>query len=235
MKRTMLNIILLTIIFYAFSVTKAGYVLSNISGTMSVKGYNNSNFSKLVENPSEVLVLVNKTNVLNQGYAPKDLRKVNAPSIYNDIRMRKEAADSIEKMINSAQKSGVYLYCLSGYRSYNLQSQLYNQRLRQRGRAYTESYIAKPGSSEHQTGLAIDITNKPAKGSGIPEKFGFSKEGKWLEDNSYKFGFILRYPKGKENTTKYNYEPWHFRYVGVADAKQIKSSGIVLEEYLIKN
>jgi D-alanyl-D-alanine carboxypeptidase len=227
----MRNIILLTIIFYGFSVSKAGYALSNINGAMSVKGYNNSNPSKLVENPSDVLVLVNKTNYLNQSYVPKDLRKVNAPSVYDDIRMRKEAADALEKMINSAQKSGVYLYCLSGYRSYNLQSQLYNQRIRQRGKEYTERYIARPGRSEHQTGLAIDIINKPSKGSVIPNKFGYSKEGKWLENNSYKFGFILRYPKGKENTTAYNYEPWHFRYVGVAAAKQIRSTGIALEEY----
>lgn len=232
MKRIARDIVLFTIIFSSSSLINECNVVTASNKTVSSETLNNPNSSKLIKNPYDILVLVNRKNILSPGYIPKDLAKVNAPSVSDRILMRKEAAKALENMIDSARKSGVSLYCLSGYRSYNVQAQLYSRRIKERGKEYTEKYIASAGRSEHQTGLAIDIVNRSSKNGVIPSSFGNTKEGKWLFNNSYKFGFILRYPRGKENITGINYEPWHFRYVGVTAAIQIKNRGIVLEEYL---
>jgi zinc D-Ala-D-Ala carboxypeptidase len=184
------------------------------------------------KNPADITVLINKGSSLRSNYIPKDLVKVDAPCISNNVLMRKEAAEAFKKMCEAAKKEKVLLYGLSGYRSYNVQVQLYNQSLKKRGKGYTDKYIAAAGNSEHQTGLAIDIINKVSESGHISTSFGDTKEGKWLVNNAHKYGFILRYPRGKESITKINYEPWHFRYVGIAAAKDIKARGIVLEEYL---
>ena len=116
----------------------------------------------------------------------------------------------------------------SAYRSYESQKNVYNNRVKNQGKESADAYVAKPGFSEHQTGLCIDITNKDryfVEGT---------EEVEWLKENCSKFGFIIRYPKDKKDVTGIEYEPWHIRYVGKDVAKYISDNGITLEEYLEK-
>lgn len=135
------------------------------------------------------------------------------------------ALNEFNNMKKEALKSGVYLNIISGFRSYQTQVFTYNDYVSKFGRALADTFSAKPGYSEHQTGLAFDI-------GAIDYNYGNTKEGKWLVSNSYKYGFILRYPKDKQSITGYRYEPWHFRYVGNPVATDIYNSGLCLEEYL---
>lgn len=179
---------------------------------------------------AQEVMLVNKSSTLSKNYVPQNL--VQPDIVYlNSVEgeeklLDEEAAISIEKLFYQAKMENIKLYATSGYRSYELQKNLYKDRVKSQGKITAEKYVARPGESEHQTGLAIDITNE--------ERYftGDTKEAKWLENNSYKFGFIVRYPKDKEYITGFNYEPWHLRYVGVEIAKQIHEREIVLEEYL---
>lgn len=132
-------------------------------------------------------------------------------------------------MCKDALKENIKLYGGSGYRSYSTQSGLYNHYVKEDGKANADTYSARPGHSEHQTGLAIDIVT--SKGGFVYENY---QEYKWLIKNSYKYGFILRYPKGKENITGYMYEPWHYRYLGTDIATEIHNLNITYEEYVAK-
>ncbi len=188
---------------------------------------------KDVSASSNALMLVNKENNIKKDYEPQDLVKINVRTTPNiteeETYMAKTAADALKKMFAEAEDEGVHLYALSGYRSYNTQKGIYDRNIEEKGFDYTSKYVAQPGQSEHQTGLAMDITNET-----YSLDSNETAEGAWLEKNSYKFGFILRYDDGKEGITGYNYEPWHFRYVGKKEAKKIFESGITLEEYLEK-
>lgn len=179
-------------------------------------------------------VLVNKEYPIDEDYVPSDLVMPNVDfsfSFADEKRyMRKEAAESLEKMFAAAEYYGHKLYATSGYRSYSRQTTLYNYNLLNRGYDYTNVYSARPGRSEHQTGLAMDITSKSVSKQ-LTDKFADTEEGKWVKDNCYKYGFILRYPKDKEAITGYAYEPWHFRYVGYDLAKYIYDNNITLDEY----
>ena len=124
-----------------------------------------------------------------------------------------------------ALKDGVKLKIISGFRSYGYQEEIYNIYVKEFGEAKTNTFSAKPGHSEHQTGLAIDICEDS-------DKFIGTKEDIWLQQNAHKFGFIIRYPKGKEYITGYKYEPWHLRYLGTKHSKIIYDKNITLEEYL---
>ncbi|MDT8716802.1 M15 family metallopeptidase [Clostridium sp. 19966] len=184
-----------------------------------------------VINQDSNLILVNKENQLPSNYIPNDLVKVNInfykTAADEEKHMRKEAAKALEALFNSASKDGIILYGVNGYRSYSTQKALYKEEMQKNGKDYAEEYVAKPGDSEHQTGLAMDVTNKNYSTS-----FETTKEGRWLAKNCYKFGFIIRYPLNKQETTGYNYEPWHIRFVGIDAAKYIFDKGLVLEEYL---
>ena len=178
------------------------------------------------------LMLVNKENTLSLKYEPKNLTKVNidflSDSADEEKYMDKEAAMSIEELFKTAKSEGINLIGTSAYRSYKTQVKIMNKNIKEKGLDYANNYVALPGKSEHQTGLAIDVTN---------EARCFDKtslEAQWLANNAYRFGFILRYPEGKENITGYNYEPWHVRYVGKEAAKEIYDKNITLEEYLNK-
>ncbi|GEP84924.1 D-alanyl-D-alanine carboxypeptidase [Staphylococcus piscifermentans] len=141
------------------------------------------------------------------------------------------ARTQLNKMIEDGRKHGLNILYRSGFRSYAEQTQLYNSYVQRDGKAAADKYSAAPGTSEHQTGLAFDVGTNPSNAD-FKEAFGQTREGKWLADNAYKYGFILRYPKGKEKITGYQYEPWHFRYVGKKDAKKIHAQKLTLEEYL---
>ena len=125
----------------------------------------------------------------------------------------------------AAKKDGYSLTIVSGFRSYSYQGQLYNNYVARDGKAAADTYSARPGHSEHQTGLAMDINNASSSFNNTPE-------AKWIAENCYKYGFILRYPKGKENITGYMYESWHVRYLGKQLAKEVCDSGLTLEEFL---
>lgn len=135
------------------------------------------------------------------------------------------AQTAFDEMKNSAAADGISLAILSGYRSYEYQENLYNKYMTERGIAAADEVSARPGHSEHQSGLCMDINSTEFS-------FADTKEAKWIEENCAEFGFIIRFPKGKEEITGYDYEPWHVRYVGKEVAKNITENGICLEEYL---
>ncbi|MEG1363911.1 MAG: M15 family metallopeptidase, partial [Clostridia bacterium] len=151
-------------------------------------------------------------------------KKYGIPSSYNP-GANKVALDSYNKLKNDAKVSGFNINILSGFRSYNTQSQIYSNYVKQYGQAVTDTFSAKPGYSEHQTGLAFDVGS-------ISNSYGDTPSGKWLANNCYKYGYIIRYPKNKQGITGYKYEPWHIRYVGVVTATKIFNSGLCLEEFL---
>ena len=130
-------------------------------------------------------------------------------------------------MFNAAKESGLKIIANSSYRSYADQEKLYNDSVDNEGKDYADTYAARPGYSEHQTGLAIDIYVKGYDKT----NFAQSPEAKWLVTNAYLYGFILRYPEGKEYLTGYSYEPWHYRYLGEALAKKVYDSGLTYDEY----
>lgn len=146
------------------------------------------------------------------------------PSTYNP-GVDADAGAALSEMINAAAKEGIKLYQISGFRSYSTQVTLYNNYVARDGKAEADRYSARPGHSEHQTGLAFDLNS-------LEQSFGQTKEGKWLAANCWKYGFIIRYPFEKESVTGYMYEPWHVRYLGKDMAKKVYESGLCLEEYL---
>ena len=171
------------------------------------------------------LILINKFYHLPDGYEPNDL--VVLSTKYNSGRnssMRKEAADAFMKMVDGAMLDGIILKNASAYRNYDYQVSLYDNYVKRDGKEKADIYSARPGYSEHQTGLCTDINI-------IDSSFDNTKEAEWLRENAYKYGFILRFPKGKEKITGYEYESWHYRYVGEKAAKIIYEDDLTLEEY----
>ena len=158
----------------------------------------------------EGILLVNKTYHLPKNYDPK---------------VNKEALKNLKKMQADAKALGLNIPLISGYRSYETQERLYNKYVKKDGEKKANTYSAKPGESEHQTGLAFDIGS-------VDRSFANTIEAKWLAENAYLYGFIVRYPKGKTDITGYIYEPWHVRYLGEKKAKDVYLSGLTLEEYL---
>ena len=169
------------------------------------------------------LILVNKYNKLSENYVP-DLVTMGSDYSRSGLKMQKEAYEHFKDMVDGAKEAGYTIYNISSYRSYSTQNNLYNNYAKRDGQKKADTYSARPGYSEHQTGLASDINT-------VQDSFEYTKEYKWLKDNSYKYGFILRYPKGKEYITGYQFEPWHYRYVGLDVAKYIYEHDITYEEY----
>ena len=145
--------------------------------------------------------------------------------------IRKEAARALECLFMRAKESKVMLGAVSGYRSYDRQEELYRQSVNQNGEEYAKRYQARAGYSEHQTGLAMDVSGESNQYE-LTEFFALTKEGIWLKNHCWKEGFIIRYPKGKEAITGYGFEPWHLRYVGRNEAEVIMRCGLTLEEYV---
>ncbi|HBI03094.1 MAG TPA: hypothetical protein DDY49_03575 [Paenibacillaceae bacterium] len=192
------------------------------------------NGDPLVPNPNEILVLVNKKRHLPSDYIPPDLIEPHVTFSFSGQSpkktMRQEAAKALENLFDASQAEGMDMVAQSGYRSYSTQKQIYAANFRQMGESANQ-YSAQAGQSEHQTGLAMDVTCSEI-GFQLEDTFGNTKEGKWLAKNCSRFGFIIRYQKGKEDITGYAYEPWHIRYVGQKAAKEIMTQGLTLEEYL---
>ena len=182
---------------------------------------------KKVKNPNSIDVLVNKNHQLDKNYIPNDLVKLSLICANEDKFLRQEAALNFEEMCLEARKQGYKIIAVSSYRSYFYQEELYNYYVRTLGEKKALEASAKPGHSEHQTGLVIDIEGSIGKYS----DFETTEEFIWMKENAYKYGFILRYPKNKKNITGFKYEPWHYRYVGKDVAKIIHENNITLEEY----
>jgi D-alanyl-D-alanine carboxypeptidase len=185
----------------------------------------------------EYLVLLNKTHSVDRDYKPADLAPI---KYYAEDRpascryMRQTAADAFHRMIEAAKaEQGYNIVITTAYRSYDYQKILYDNYVAKDGQALADTYSARPGTSEHQTGLAADLSCATINYR-LSGDFASTDEGKWINDNAYRFGFILRYPEGKTDVTGYIYEPWHVRYVGTVAAKEIFESGLVFEEDLEK-
>lgn len=179
-----------------------------------------------VENPEDITVLVNKLHQIPEGWVPNDL--VNVVDSYQQLR--KEAAEAYEKFYNAAKERSIAIYAISGYRTNDTQTLYWNNQVKVYGEEYASQYSAYPGRSEHQLGLAIDVSYT-TQGDRLSEKVADSAIGKFIISDGYKYGFILRYPKDKVAITNYGYEPWHMRYVGVDLATKLHESGLTLEEY----
>jgi len=188
----------------------------------------------------ENLILVNKQNTLSESYEPK--RLIQEP--ITEIWLKKETYKAFLEMNIAIQTTGfTSLILVSGYRPYLYQQKLFNKKV---GKLIKEglnekeaikkasTIVAMPGTSEHQTGLAIDITSAQLakKEDPLIEEFEVTDHGKWLNLYGDQYGFILRYPKQKTHITHISYEPWHYRYVGIGHSKKIKQLGMCLEEYI---
>ena len=186
----------------------------------------------------DFLILVNKENHLDSDYIPYNLIELHEPtgkkvdSTYVN-RLNQTAYNFFKVMQLAAKKEGLEIFIDSSYRSYEYQMRVFHETVKEKGLEHANKYCAIPGSSEHQTGLAIDIIAR-RNGVMIEESYENDLEMIWMRNNSYKYGYILRYPKGKENITGYNFEPWHFRFVGVDVSNFMHDNNIsTLEEYHI--
>lgn len=178
------------------------------------------------------LMLVNKEHNLEEDYVPDNLTylNVNFSGAESSRYLCKDVAIALEEMFEAAKNDGIYLIGRSGYRSYATQKVTYESKVSKWGKEQADRFSAKAGASEHQTGLAIDIIS--TEYGQLHTDFQYTTTYKWLTEHCYEYGFILRYPKGKYDITGYNFEPWHYRYVGVENAKDISSKNLTLEEYL---
>lgn len=172
------------------------------------------------------LMLVNKYNNLLESYTPTLLE---LGSEYGKGSLEVNAAEAFKRMVDAAHLENISLKSVSAYRSYTKQTELYNNYIKKYGQTKTDTISAKPGHSEHQTGYAVDINT-----SSTSSHFENTEEYKWLRSNSYKYGFILRYPQNKTHITGYAFEPWHYRYIGIDAATKIYQENITFEEYIVK-
>lgn len=185
--------------------------------------------------PTSIWIIVNKQHPLQpQTYAPNDLRYPNVSLRVPgqpEMQMRDEAATAIEKLFAGAAADGLKLQITTAYRGYSYQKTLYDGYVQTQGQSVADTQSARPGYSEHQTGLAADV--RPQSGNCyLQQCFGDTPEGKWVAANAYKYGFIVRYQQGQESVTGYEYEPWHIRYIGVPLATEMHKDNIqTLEQF----
>lgn len=189
--------------------TDKGYTLVIQDGVASIDGQ----------------VIANKTYSLPRNYQPPDPYQAVRGERCNDC-IDKTAMKQFQLMQSDAQALGLNIYIASGYRSYQYQVNLYDRYVSTSGKAGADTYSSRPGYSEHQTGLCFDLNS-------IEDSFANTNEGRWVNENAYRYGFVIRFPKGQEKYTGYQYESWHLRYVGEALAKQLYHDGeyLSLEEY----
>ncbi len=173
-------------------------------------------------------ILVNKYYYLDKDYEPDNLEPISKVYALSGMKLVSEAKEAFEEMAKDASKEDLEIIAMSSYRSYDYQIDLYNRYKRQDGIEKADSYSGRPGHSEHQTGLAVDVYD----GELNYTEFEQTKEFDWMQEHAHEYGFILRFPKEKENETGYIYESWHYRYVGKKIAKYIKENNISLEEYI---
>lgn len=186
--------------------------------------------TKKAENLNTNLILVNKYNYLTEDYIPENLEPIDIAYARSGMQLVREAKEAFETLSEDAKKEGMNIIAMSSYRSYDYQVNLYNNYVATDGKEAADTYSARAGYSEHQTGLAVDVYNKVLPYTSFEE----TEEFNWMQENAYKYGFILRFPKDKVNITGYQYESWHYRYVGKEAAKYIHNHDLTLEEYYVK-
>jgi LAS superfamily LD-carboxypeptidase LdcB len=210
-------------------VTAAPAAASSAASTPTPNGEEDARLS----DTNSILLIANKKHKLPDGYVPSDLVEITSvPKQDRQEMMRREAADALVAMFDAASQQGVQLYLTSAYRSYDYQVELYNGYVAENGQAYADSISSRPGYSDHQTGLACDL-GQTDMADMLDQNFIETDAGQWLYAHAHEYGFILRYPQGKEAITGYDYEPWHYRYVGVdtATAMYNISPDETMEEY----
>jgi D-alanyl-D-alanine carboxypeptidase len=198
--------------------------------TPTPTGFNKQ--AQSITDPNSYWVVVNKLRPLNPlSYAPPDI--VTVPVAHdNPAQMRKVAADALVAMFAAGKAAGAgEMQVQSSYRSYSVQVRVYNGWVSSLGQKQADAQSARPGFSEHQTGLAVDISTLPLR-CALAACFGTTPQGQWLAANAWRFGYLLRYPANKTAVTGYEYEPWHFRYIGVPLATEMHNEGVeTLEEF----
>ena len=189
--------------------TSKGFTIETRNGATYIDGY----------------LIANKTYALPSTFIPEN-PEVPVTEARSNTSLDKDLMTAFRKMQADATAKGLNIYIASGYRSYDYQVSLYNRYVANDGKAAADTYSSRPGNSEHQTGLCFDLNS-------IEDSFQYTNEGKWINDNCYKYGFCIRFPKGKDAYTGYQYESWHLRYVGEELAEKLYNNGdwISLEEY----
>lgn len=187
--------------------------------------YDNVKETKIDSN-NELLILVNKVYHLNESYAPTDIVNTGLLYSYEGNKIKSEVYQAFINMYNAAKSENLSLIINSSYRTYATQKKLYDERVVTYGVKEADEYAARPGHSEHETGLALDIW---AYNTDLD--FEETEEFRWMQEHAHEYGFILRYPKGSEHLTGYSYESWHYRYLGIEMATKVKEEGITYDEY----
>jgi len=183
--------------------------------------------TKTTDTSKGYLILANKFNLLPEDFDAGTIKTFSSTYAYGTVTAEEECYYAFINMANVARKEGIVLVLTSGFRTNEKQKSLYDQYLKTYGRTYADAYAARPGASEHETGLALDVFNP----GGTTDMFHTTKAYEWLSLHAEEYGFILRYPDGKEHITGYAPESWHYRYVGIDMAKKIKEEGITFDEY----
>ena len=175
--------------------------------------------------PTTIQKSVRDLIAISKKVAAEEMEFTKDPESMSRKELEKLIADIQKKMQKAAAQEGLNIYISSGYRSYDYQVKVYNSMVKAYGKKYADEVSARPGYSEHQTGLVFDLNS-------IDLSFAQTKESKWVDAHAHEYGFIIRYPEGKDAITGYSYEPWHLRYLGVENATKVYNSGLTLEEYL---
>lgn len=186
-----------------------------------------------IDQPGSIWQIVNKNRALTEGYVPNDLVTPAVPTrtaTGDESQVSQKIAGALEALITDAGEAGHSLMLVSGYRSYDLQVSVYNRNVSELGQTEADKVSARPGTSEHQTGLAADV-GRPDRHCELEECFGETPEGQWVLAHAHEYGFIIRYLRGKESITGYQYEPWHLRYVGPELANELHQTGQTMEEF----
>jgi len=206
---------------------KLGYdeIVRRVNSNIDKEFYTDSNKA---DTSKGMYTLVNKFYYLEENFTPEDIVSTEPKYSRDTAKLNKTAYENFVKMADAANKDGLTIKITTAYRNYNFQSILYNNYVKSDGVKAADTYSARPGYSEHQLGYSADLTN----GKNVSfDDFETTKEFEWLSENAYKYGFILRFPKGKDYLTGYKYESWHYRYVGKEIAKYIYENDITYEEY----
>ena len=199
-------------------------IIKNVNMNLDKKHYE---YKLPAKNLNSKLLLVNKYYYLEKNYIPNNLEYINSNYSLPNLKLVREAKDAFEQLSKQAKIDGYKIIAMSTYRSYDYQLNLYNTYKEKDGEKKADTYSARAGHSEHQTGLSVDVFN----GEDTYTNFDKTKEFIWMNKHAHEYGFILRFPKGKEKETGYQYEAWHYRFVGIKVATYIKKNNISFEEY----
>lgn len=228
-------LIIFGLLFFIFNIDKIDNIKNSSSSRIINKTHDQSfDLNKhSIDDPKSIWVIVNKKRKLNpEDFTPENLRLPNIPLRLPrdnpEMTIDDRAATALEEMYKDARNNSIDLKLASGYRSYDLQKIVYESNIKDLDKETTDKLSAKPGHSEHQTGLAFDLSAND-ESCFLKSCFSDSKEGKWLAKNSYKYGLVVRYKQSTENIVGYTYEPWHFRFVGKELAKLIEDEKVPME------